>query len=977
MCAALFGLARGVVSMLVLGVAVALAIATPPGGRAASPGVANPPGVSFVASAEQAIRVLSRRPDALGFSREGLRAGTLCKHYQGMARTNGADGTPHLLLTKSGNTSICVLQNDEPGYFFSAALGSRNKAGERLGTNLLPYGSSGFSAYPQPLATFAEDKIVRELVFDGDDLPAYRHPGGMQVVGDVVAIGAEEPFNGETSRATIVFIDVSDPAHPTYLTRFDPPDLTDPPCVAGSATYPACLLGIDLTGDFNSAFGTDPVGMTAVKNADGTCCRYLMIAAGGEGNRQVRFFLSRPDSGSTTTTLKSPALAWDQVGRYSEGTLERCMEHDWPTAGLIQGGQHQMLNFVREGSLDGQLYLVGGRRDGIIANPLADEYLDLYRVNLTSGGVPAPCPLTHVISKIVSEDSWATEEEVSSLAAAAGVYVSPTGELIVYSTRHEAKILSFGGLTLQDHVPVGEYRDTALVADGSPTLHPSAELDGPFSVDEGSAVQLTGRGTQALQKAFVQLFEDGGVGSSLPGALDDDEWISIEWETRNDDAFGDLDQLGGGASEIWDNAGSLRWYAPVGCTISANDYPTRSDEWPGPDTVLLRGTGQMVQDGDLEGFDITRSSSSPLPLAPVLPGETAETVDIDDDIEGVTFADDCAAYYAAPISLAWDLQPDGSFETTGASVPFSAVTFDGPSTRVVNARAKHPTDPTERGEGPVMPVPVTIRNVAPVIGSSSIVDSLGRSVASGGVAIRGLPVTLSVDFTDPGRPDTQTGHVSWGDGTTSTAFDVFTGATGGVTGRLRQAHVFTQAGTFTVVATITDDDDGATPVQWTVTVLTLEGAIQHVADDLTTRIGQAANQGVAAALKAARDELIGNLTGRPPTNGALDKLEAGDPVGAITKLKAAIAYLATAEARGAGDLSALKDLLGLVAEGIATEAYEKARVAVGTGSAGQQKALATIRGLIQQGHQHLLARRYAEGCEALRQATEKAAALVR
>ena len=57
------------------------------------------------------------------------------------------------------------------------------------------------------------------------------------------------------------------------------------------------------------------------------------------------------------------------------------------TAGLIQGGQHQMLNFVREGGLYGALYLLGGRRDGIIINPFADEYLDLYRMNISSTGV--------------------------------------------------------------------------------------------------------------------------------------------------------------------------------------------------------------------------------------------------------------------------------------------------------------------------------------------------------------------------------------------------------------------------------------------------------------------------------------------------------------------------------------------------------------------------------------------------------------
>ena len=126
-------------------------------------------------------------------------------------------------------------------------------------------------------------------------------------------------------------------------------------------------------------------------------------------------------------------------------------------------------------------------------------------------------------------------------------------------------------------------------------------------------------------------------------------------------------------------------------------------------------------------------------------------------------------------------------------------------------------------------------------------------------------------------------------------------------------------------------------------MLSLEDAIELVADTLTELIAATTDTGIAAALRAARDELIGNHGGTPPTNGALDKLEADDPVAAITKLKAAIAKLVTAESRGAGDLSALKDLLGLVAEGIATAEYHEAQAAVSPPSPGQAQDLADDR----------------------------------
>ena len=110
-------------------------------------------------------------------------------------------------------------------------------------------------------------------------------------------------------------------------------------------------------------------------------------------------------------------------------------------------------------------------------------------------------------------------------------------------------------------------------------------------------------------------------------------------------------------------------------------------------------------------------------------------------------------------------------------------------------------------------------------------------------------------------------------------------------------------------------------------VLSLVDAIKGVADTLTQLIQSATSPSVASALRAARDELIGNHGGTPPTNGATDKLDANDPSAAITKLKAAISDLLTAESRGAGDLTSLKDLLGLVAEGIATASYQEAQAA--------------------------------------------------
>lgn len=945
-------------ALVVATVVVALPIVT--GSRAAATESAVTAATSTGVSAEQrfvpgvvgAFNALSTRADALAFRRGVTPEAGLCKHYQGVARKEGPDGTPYLIMTKSGNVpSGCgAFVDDAPGYLIVARMGSREKHGERLRTNLLPHG--------QPLDTgLAVDVGVVAIPLDGQGgWPAYRHPGGMQLLGDVLAIGAENPFADEdpSNRAVVLFVDVSDPENPIFLTRFDPPDLE---------------------GAGNAEFGADPVGLTAIRAADGACCRYLLIVAGGPDNKEARFFRSLPDAGRTTSDLKSPALSWEQVGRYSESQIESCLGADWPTGTPVQ---HQMLNLVRQGDLDGPLFLVGGRRNGLILNSFADdeEYLDLYEVHLTSEGAPKTCPLTHVRSKNMGIISWGGFTRTGSFAAGSSVYVSPSGELIVYVSNHD----SSGSVAV-----LGEFRIGSLVRANSPTLRPTASVGGPFVIDEGGSGSLTGQGEPPITKAFVQLFGDTNVGLELTGW----PWLAVEHDDRNLDAFDQLDFLGGRAKEIWEEASSWRWFAPPGCTIQANDYPIRSDEFPGPSTVVLRGTGRFEEVLDLSNLQVYKpgDTANPYPVSPVPVGQPASPHNYDDDIEGVTFYEAyrvdgalvsdrrfCNGYYDAPIGLGWDLDGNGSFETAGTSVTFSAASLDGPTAATVQARATHPTDTSPLGTGAPVPVPIEVRNVVPLIGAASVTDPLGYDLDGGArVVIAGLPVNLAVDFTDPGRPDTQTATVDWGDGTPlDTSFASFSDAWNGATGQLRDAHAYTAAGSYSITATITDDDGGATSAEFTIEVLSLEDAIEHVADELTTLIEAASDTRIASALRAARDELIGNVGGDPPTNGALDKLEEDDPVGAITKLRAAISDLITAESSGADDLSPLKDLLGLVAEGIATGAYFEAEAAVSPPSPGQAKTLAAIADLIARGHQQLIDHRYAKACDSFRQATEKA-----
>ncbi len=968
-------LAATVVSLL-LGAALSAASGEAAGGASAA---GAPPDLHFVPDVTDAFDALALRPDGLGFlPAAGDPSPSFCKHYQGVARVNAPDGTPYLFATRSGNVPVpCpvvddVIDGDGPGNLFVVRLGSRDKTGERLRSNRLRsnsdvgHGSALLNTPPD-----SDDRVVRTITFNGGGdwpahgattgWPAYGHPGAMQLVGNVLAVAMEAPYEG-APQAAVMFLDVSDPANPKFL----------------SAT------GV---GAVTDDFGAGTLGITAVKSATGECCDYLLVVT-GKTNRLLKFFKSFPTGGATTTDLTAPVVGWIPVEDYTEGQLEAsgCVGTDWPSGGTGEG--QQSLTFVREGSLDGPLYLIGANND--LPGGLGDDDLRLYDVNLTPS-----CPFRQVRSKRVTTFPVHGLEESANFATGSGAYVSPSGELLFYATDYADLGTIVGPGPWSDFV---EYRHRDLVRPDSPTLRPTAAIDGPFVVDEGASVPLTGTGAQAITQAWIQLYEDTGAGATVPSQIgsvfDSDWWLGIEYVDRAKDNFDFLDALDHDAALSFDldfeqNAESWRWWAPPGCTISANDFPTSSTSWPGPRSVLLTGTGEVEVETNLGSLDVYPSGFAQPPLfaSPVPPGVTAQSHDFGDQIEGVTFRHrgaggaevrDCDGYYGADISLAWDLDNDGSFEAAGTSIPFSAATLDGPTTASAQARAQHPNDPSPFGTGAPVPVAVQVRNVPPAIASASVRDSLGHELDGGATkAIVGLPVSLGVTFTDPGLADTQTGHVSWDDGTTDTAFDAFSSATNGATGQLQDRHVFASAGTYTIDATITDDDGDASSRDLTVEVLSLEDAIEEVADELTELIAATTDPRIAAALRSARDELIGNLGGTPPANGALDRLDADDPVAAITKLRAALDDLITAESRGAGDLSGLKDLLGLVAEGIATVAYHEAEAAVAPPSAGEAKSLATIAALIGAGHQLLSTDQYLKACDSFRQATGKAVNLAR
>ena len=147
-----------------------------------------------------------------------------------------------------------------------------------------------------------------------------------------------------------------------------------------------------------------------------------------------------------------------------------------------------------------------------------------------------------------------------------------------------------------------------------------------------------------------------------------------------------------------------------------------------------------------------------------------------------------------PLTYAWDLDDNGSFETAGQTPTFSAGSLDGPSSRTVRVRV---TD--SGGKTAVDDATVTIANAAP---SSSL-----EAPAS---ADAGLPFTIEAGpTTDPSAADTAAGFAY--------AFDCGSGY--GAFGPATSAScVVMDTGPASVGVTVRDKDGGTSEYRGTVQV---------------------------------------------------------------------------------------------------------------------------------------------------------------
>lgn len=850
---------------------------------AAAPAGAAPRPAEFVPDLEAQFAALNVRADALGLDITTTPDPSSCKHYQSIVRVQGPDGTPFMIMTRSGNTPsfgyvpdgwLCDDSPGETGHgnLIVFRMDSRDKDGERLRSNRLEKGTQVDDTRPDPAdrATKFYTTTQFGLVFrDGtSEDPAtrvYGHPGGMQVVGNILAVALETPYSDRSPESLVMFIDVTNPESPDVRSSYAPVNVLEQPISA------AGTLGI-------------------ARMPDG---HFLMVISGGKNNTLVHFFRSNSTDLASRTLDWTPLHMW--VANVNTGALvpeicelavpgstmdssKNCLSPDeqylgqnWPDG----NGKftHQTLQLLREGSIDGTLYLAGAR-----GRFLSDDTdIDLYRVDCDTPSCDSgPIRLKHVRSKSLSPRPVGGGEKLVSFAAATGFYVSPSGELLLYGAEHDNDGPA-------GTVKAGEWRNVSGVRPGSPTLLPTASLAAPGTVDEGSTAPVTGTASGPTTRAFLQLFHQTNYGSFS---------LIADYRDRDRDDFDNLylyelqilPLQNPPVFQHSDKARSWIWHAPAGCSIRALDREIVG--------------GAAVPD---EARTLTEApgEAPAIRFAPDLSLEPNDggTDDINAEIDGIAFQPDCDDYYSTPFSLSWDLDGNGSFEGAGSPATFSAASLDGPSVVTVTARSQSPYG----GAAGTATATVTIANVAPRITDFVLRDGLGNRVGIDvPFAILGLPLTAAGSFVDPGRPDTQTARLDWGDGTVEAngLFDRFQDAFGGRTGEFGRTRRYAAAGDYVVTLGVADDDDGAATAQAFVAVLSPAEAVAELVATLDGKIATAPGPGALKALNKARLHLAGGAGGLG-ANGALDKLSAELRRAAIAKLQLALGALEDARVAGA------------------------------------------------------------------------------
>ena len=748
----------------------------------------NSRGLFVVEDALSQFQALKHHGEALAWilpEATGAPDPSLLDHYQGLARYPGT-GTPIFYVSQKDNDDPTVPDaTGAGGYLHIFRFGTRPTDGERLRSNLQVAGSD--TKHTAPSHDDIWQRAIRfdgTLQIDGELLPAYVHPGGMVIVDDILLLAIDSPPAGDAPTGQIVLFDLSaDPEYPIAIHAFPLSHAID--------------------------------NLAVTQQQDGT----YLIWANGDGGKAIRIYQT------TSNNLRHELIDLELIQEWDHNSSA---DYDgagnpWPGTLTVWGDSsaHQSSTFVREP--DGTLYMIGMWHEG--AGDTGWDYADLYRVDPKSEG---GFKLTRLSTRNfhceyrMSGGALETDGRICNFAAADSAYVSPSGELMLYSMTHDDEDSND-----PDFVRLGEFRHRDVNREGSPLRRPVAEANGPYTVVEGQALTLSGSGWPQGDRPWVELYDD---------IYWQDRSIVVDYDDRALLELNDFDDLDG----FGDKTSSIRWRMPAGLDAELFDDHDFSDR-----RIVLKGTGQTEMIANLNAQTV-------IPGVVEHPGRDAGAyLSFNDKTSSMRFV---GTPDNTSLDLTWDLDHDGIFGETGAealhgdevgaTVTFGPTRLDGPSHFGVRLRV---TNGSVLGEGVAA---INIVNAPP----TATMANLSGDLIQGEAALLHFS-----NQQDPSRADEEAGFTYAYDCTADGTFEIVDSALAEV------ACGYPEAGTFTARGLIADKDGGTTSYDVPITVLSPAEALARLLDLVESMNFQ---QGIDNSLDAKLDAAAGALAELDNNNNA-------------------------------------------------------------------------------------------------------------
>lgn len=420
--------------------------------------------------------------------------------FEGVIRYPGGV-TPVLYVTQSDHNDPT---ND--GLIHVVTMGSRDRDGERLRSNLQKIGSDTKDTAPPPT-----DHVVRSIslngssiVIDGQPIRSYNRPRGMAIVDNVLFVGVDQPIGPGTNDGMILLFDLG---------------------VNGElATDPQPIQSFTVGHEINN--------LSVARHQ-----RETLIWTSSNDGRSAQVYRT-----ATTTDLRDDRLSLELFDQWNAG---RSLDYQGPTwpAGV---DAHQSVTFVRTSDRADGLYMIAMRHPGGEADR-GDDFADVYEVEVSTGSF-SRLSLEHRHT-IQLKCAHGDDDRRCNFAAGSSAYASPTGELILYSVPHH-RIVADG----PDYVRMAEFRHENVIHRASSAFDVVADAGGDYGAEEGADVQLSASGRGVTATAWLELFEHADPAFQVN---DLGRSILIDFADRNSYELNDLNELDG----FNDIVSSLRYYS--------------------------------------------------------------------------------------------------------------------------------------------------------------------------------------------------------------------------------------------------------------------------------------------------------------------------------------------------------------------------------------------------------------------------------